>query len=108
MRVSLDQRLLHPRLNSAETPRARSVLLIWLGGGPSHLDLFDPKPRTPLEYRGPFQTVATRTRPGTPTARSSWWSRSGQTSWTCIFWTFLSRFMRPMIVHDSTCPTSLR
>ncbi|MBM4069962.1 MAG: DUF1501 domain-containing protein [Planctomycetes bacterium] len=40
--------------------RARSVLLIWLGGGPSHLDLFDPKPRAPVEFRGPFSTIATR------------------------------------------------
>jgi hypothetical protein len=41
-------------------PKAKSVLLVWLGGGPSHLDLFDPKPRAPVEYRGPFSTIATR------------------------------------------------
>src|SRR5262245_4455891 len=46
---------------AAESPKAKSVLLIWLGGGPSHLDLFDPKPRAPVEYRGPFATIATRT-----------------------------------------------
>src|SRR5690348_18193996 len=45
---------------SAEAPKAKSVLLVWLGGGPSHLDLFDPKPRAPVEYRGPFSTIATR------------------------------------------------
>ena len=45
---------------SEPAPKARSVLLIWLGGGPSHLDLFDPKPRAPVEYRGPFATIATR------------------------------------------------
>src|SRR5438105_1566998 len=39
---------------------AKSILLIWLGGGPSHLDLFDPKPSAPVEYRGPFSTIATR------------------------------------------------
>src|SRR5262249_58565963 len=42
-------------------PRARSILLVWLGGGPSHLDMFDPKPNTVAEYRGPFSTIATRT-----------------------------------------------
>jgi len=42
-------------------PKARSVLLVWLGGGPSHVDLFDPKPKAPLEYRGPFATIATAT-----------------------------------------------
>src|SRR5262249_52416874 len=46
---------------AAESPRARSVLLVWLWGGPSHLDTFDPKPKAPLEYRGPFATIATRT-----------------------------------------------
>ncbi len=41
-------------------PRARSILLVWLGGGPSHLDMFDPKPNAIAEYRGPFSTIATR------------------------------------------------
>jgi len=47
-------------LTAAEAPKAKSVLLVWLGGGPSHLDLFDPKPKAPAEYRGPFTTIATR------------------------------------------------
>jgi uncharacterized protein (DUF1501 family) len=51
----------HGTLKAAEAPRARSVLLVWLGGGPSHLDLFDPKPKAPVEFRGPFTTIATRT-----------------------------------------------
>ncbi|GAC1449795.1 MAG: DUF1501 domain-containing protein [Isosphaeraceae bacterium] len=46
---------------AAESARAKSVLLVWLNGGPSHLDLFDPKPKAPAEYRGPFSTIATRT-----------------------------------------------
>lgn len=41
--------------------RARSVLLLWLWGAPSHLDTFDPKPNAPTEYRGPFATIPTRT-----------------------------------------------
>ncbi|REK36852.1 MAG: DUF1501 domain-containing protein [Planctomycetota bacterium] len=41
--------------------RAKSVLLVWLGGGPSHLDLFDPKPKAPQLYRGPFAPLQTRT-----------------------------------------------
>jgi Protein of unknown function (DUF1501) len=48
-------------LVAAEAPKAKSILLVWLGGGPSHLDLFDPKPKAPAEYRGPFSTIATRT-----------------------------------------------
>ena len=42
-------------------PRAKSVMLIWLGGGPSHLDLFDPKPKALAQYRGPFSAIQTRT-----------------------------------------------
>lgn len=45
----------------ASAGRARSVLVVWLWGGPSHLDTFDPKPDAPAEYRGPFATIATRT-----------------------------------------------
>jgi Protein of unknown function (DUF1501) len=38
---------------------ARSVILIFNAGAPSHIDLFDPKPDAPDNVRGPFQTVAT-------------------------------------------------
>ena len=44
--------------------QAKSVILLWLWGAPSHLDTLDPKPDAPMEYRGPFGTIATRT-PGT-------------------------------------------
>ena len=46
---------------AAVSPRATSILLVFLGGGPSHLDMFDPKPLAPSEYRGPFSTIATPT-----------------------------------------------
>ena len=35
-----------------------SCILIWLDGGPSHLDTFDPKPGAPLEVRGEFNAIA--------------------------------------------------
>ena len=41
--------------------KAKSVLLVWIWGGPSHLDTFDPKPDAPAEYRGPFSTIPSRT-----------------------------------------------
>lgn len=41
------------------SPSARSVILLWLWGGPSHVDTFDMKPEAPLEYRGPYAPVAT-------------------------------------------------
>lgn len=37
----------------------RSVILIWLDGGPSHLDLYDMKPQAPAEYRGMWNPIAT-------------------------------------------------
>jgi hypothetical protein len=40
---------------------AKSVLLLWLWGGPPQTDMWDPKPEAPLEYRGPFSTIATKT-----------------------------------------------
>src|SRR5207302_4736250 len=39
---------------------AKSVLLLWLWGGPCHLDTWDPKPGAPLEFRGPFSPIATK------------------------------------------------
>ena len=39
--------------------RARSCLLVYLFGGPSHIDLWDMKPDAPAEVRGEFQPVAT-------------------------------------------------
>src|ERR1700736_3733082 len=38
----------------------KAVILIWLSGGPSHLDTWDPKPDAPREVRGPFASIATR------------------------------------------------
>src|SRR5262245_24432323 len=39
---------------------ARSVILLFQFGGPSHLDTFDPKPQAPSEIRGDFKVISTR------------------------------------------------
>jgi uncharacterized protein (DUF1501 family) len=39
---------------------AKAVIMLWLWGGPSQLDTFDPKPNAPLEYRGAFGTIPTK------------------------------------------------
>lgn len=39
----------------ARQPRARSVIQIWMWGGPSHLDTFDPKPEAGEAYCGPLK-----------------------------------------------------
>ena len=47
-------------LKAAPARSRRSVILLWMAGGPSHIDTWDPKPDRPLENRGPFGTIATR------------------------------------------------
>ncbi len=37
----------------------KSVILLWLDGGPSHMETYDPKPDAPSEYRGPWGDMAT-------------------------------------------------
>jgi len=39
--------------------KTKSCILVWLNGGPSHLDMFDLKPDAPAEIRGPFKTGRT-------------------------------------------------
>jgi hypothetical protein len=49
------------KADGGRTPgSAKSVVLVWLWGGPSQLDTFDPKPNAPVEFRGPFSTIPTR------------------------------------------------
>jgi hypothetical protein len=40
--------------------RANSVIILWMRGGPSHIDMWDPKPDAPAEYRGEFGTIPTK------------------------------------------------
>src|SRR3954471_22772855 len=45
---------------AARSDRAhKSVIMVLLRGGPSHLDTYDPKPAAPAEIRGPFKPVRT-------------------------------------------------
>lgn len=38
----------------------KAVILVWLSGGPSQLDTWDPKPDAPSEVRGPFASIVTK------------------------------------------------
>jgi uncharacterized protein (DUF1501 family) len=40
--------------------RAKSVIFVFLQGGPSHLDIWDPKPDAPSNIRGEFKTIKTK------------------------------------------------
>ncbi len=42
---------------AARSGDRKSVIVFWLSGGPSHLDMWDPKPEAPREIRGPFSSI---------------------------------------------------
>ncbi|MBY0527605.1 MAG: DUF1501 domain-containing protein [Gemmataceae bacterium] len=46
--------------SDAKAPAAKSCILIWLDGGPTHYETFDPKPNAPAEFRGEFSAIPTR------------------------------------------------
>lgn len=43
-----------------QTSKNTSVILIWLDGGPGHMDMYDMKPDAPAEYRGIWKPIRTR------------------------------------------------
>src|SRR5262245_28383911 len=52
--------LLHGRTRAVgDGLRDTAVIQVWLGGGPSHLDMYDLKPDAPAEIRGPYKPVRT-------------------------------------------------
>lgn len=55
----LEQRAAATGVQSARAGRAKSVVLVFLTGGGSHIDMFDPKPDSP-ETKGEFDPIATR------------------------------------------------
>lgn len=55
--------LLQQRAEAAKSGKRKSkknVILFWLSGGPSHIDMWDPKPDAPSEIRGPFDSISTK------------------------------------------------
>lgn len=38
----------------------KAIIMVWLPGGQSHVDTYDPKPEIGSEYRGPFKTISTK------------------------------------------------
>ena len=51
--------LLRLETRAASSAPARSVILLWMQGGPSHIDTLDPKPEAPAEIRGEFGVIPT-------------------------------------------------
>src|SRR5262245_4182779 len=54
----------HPATGGAQKQKgfgqAKSVILLFLQGGPSHLDIWDPKPDAPSNIRGEFKPIKTK------------------------------------------------
>jgi hypothetical protein len=44
--------------SAAGTP-GKAIIMVYLNGGPSHVDMYDMKPDAPVEYRGEFQPIRT-------------------------------------------------
>ncbi len=59
--MSLSQLLRLEAQAAPETTSGRkpSVIILWMRGGPSHIDTWDPKPDAPADYRGEFGTIKT-------------------------------------------------
>jgi hypothetical protein len=45
--------------DAGQATRRPSVIILWMRGGPSHIDMWDPKPDAPVEYRGEFGVMNT-------------------------------------------------
>ena len=45
---------------TGQSPENTSVVWLWLGGGPTHVETFDPKMSAPVEYRSVTGDVKTR------------------------------------------------
>ncbi|MFO1019549.1 MAG: DUF1501 domain-containing protein [Planctomycetales bacterium] len=61
--LSLANLLRAEAANSASSQPHTSVIILWMRGGPSHIDMWDLKPDAPAEYRGEFRPIET-TVPG--------------------------------------------
>jgi hypothetical protein len=62
--LSLGDLLRQRQASATASPRGGgssdvSCIFLWLDGGPSHFETFDPKPNTPEEIRGPYGTIKT-------------------------------------------------
>lgn len=56
--LSLDQ-ILRGKEAAGNRSKDTAVIQVWLGGGPSQFETFDPKPDAPIEIRGPYGTIPT-------------------------------------------------
>ncbi|MCC6508256.1 MAG: DUF1501 domain-containing protein [Pirellulaceae bacterium] len=58
--LSLPGLLAQRASGAASAGKGKSVILLWMSGGPSHIDTWDPKPDRPAQNRGPFGVISTK------------------------------------------------
>jgi hypothetical protein len=51
---------LQAQVETARRASSKAVIMVWLEGGPSHIDMYDLKPNAPQEIRGPFRPIRTK------------------------------------------------
>src|SRR5436309_6182749 len=52
--------LLRAEAHAGSGSAVNSVIILWMRGGPSHIDMWDPKPNAPAEYHGEFGVQPTK------------------------------------------------
>jgi len=57
--LALPDLLLLQSQASTPTRRGKAIIMVYLNGGPSHMDMYDLKPDAPVEYRGEFRPIPT-------------------------------------------------
>ncbi|MEO2027292.1 MAG: DUF1501 domain-containing protein [Fuerstiella sp.] len=57
--IGLPQLGSQARADQSNRRPAKNCILVWLDGGPSHLETFDLKPEAPVEVRGPLEAIST-------------------------------------------------
>lgn len=58
--LALPQLLAASAQAQGNASRHKSIIMVYLPGGPSHMDTYDPKPNAPAEYRGEFDSIASK------------------------------------------------
>src|SRR5262245_3532182 len=51
--------ILRVRATSPTQKQGKAIIMVYLNGGPSHMDMYDLKPDAPVEYRGEFKPTRT-------------------------------------------------
>ena len=59
LRIQGAQRENASQTGETKPTRQKAAIMIYLGGGPSHMDMYDLKPEAPMEFRGEFKPIQT-------------------------------------------------